>query len=199
MLEALSRTTTHSVGTLQYMSPEQIDAAAVDARADLYALGLMFYELLCGRPPFESASPRELLNMHCTAEPPALPDDVRAGLPKGIERLVFALLRKRPDERPSSAAEVIAALEPFSGGGRDGAHRGPAGDDGEDAGNGAASGGDPEERGHDRTHRARLGGAGDPDAAGRRVFIVVLSVLAGGVTYGVRALLVDDTPAAESE
>jgi eukaryotic-like serine/threonine-protein kinase len=113
VLEALSRSTTHSVGTLQYMSPEQIDAAGVDARSDLYALGLVLYELLCGRAPFESASPRELLNLQCTAEPPPLPDDVRAGLPKGIERLVFALLQKRREDRPRDADAVLEALEPF--------------------------------------------------------------------------------------
>jgi eukaryotic-like serine/threonine-protein kinase len=113
VLEALSRSTTHSVGTLQYMSPEQIDAAGVDARSDLYALGLVFYELLAGRPPFESASPRDLLNLQCTAQPPAFADDVRAGLPKGIERLVFALLEKRPDDRPADADAVLEALEPF--------------------------------------------------------------------------------------
>jgi eukaryotic-like serine/threonine-protein kinase len=113
VLEALSRSTTHSVGTLQYMSPEQIDAAGVDARSDLYALGLVFYELLCGRAPFESASPRELLNLQCTAPPPPLPDDVRAGLPKGIERLVFALLQKRREDRPQDADAVLEALEPF--------------------------------------------------------------------------------------
>ena len=114
VLEALSRSTTHSVGTLQYMSPEQIDAAGVDARSDLYALGLVFYELLAGRAPFESASPRELLNMQCTAEPPPLPDEVRTSLPKGIERLVFSLLRKRPEDRPPDADAVLAALEPFA-------------------------------------------------------------------------------------
>ena len=102
VLEALSRTTTHSVGTLSYMSPEQIDAAPTDARSDLYALGVVFYELLAGAPPFVSASPRELLNLHCTADPPPLPDAVRAGLPKGIERIVFSLLAKRPADRPAS-------------------------------------------------------------------------------------------------
>jgi serine/threonine-protein kinase len=121
VLEALSRTTTHSIGTLQYMSPEQIDAAGVDARSDLYGLGLVLYELLAGHPPFESASPRELLNLQCTAEPTPLPDAVRSGLPKGVERLVFALLSKRPDHRPEHAQAVLTALEPF--GSADGAAR----------------------------------------------------------------------------
>ena len=113
MLAALGNASTHSVGTLAYMSPEQIDAGPVDARSDLYALGLVFYELLAGRPPFQSTSPRELLNLQCTAAPPPLPDAVRRGLPRGVERLLFALLEKRPDERPGSAADVLHELEPF--------------------------------------------------------------------------------------
>jgi serine/threonine protein kinase len=114
VLEAMRQGTTHSVGTLQYMSPEQIDAGEVGPRADLYALGLVFYELLCGQPPFTSASPRELLNLHCTAPVPPLPDHVRRGLPKGVERLVQQLLSKRADERPASADAVVEALEPFA-------------------------------------------------------------------------------------
>lgn len=114
VLEAMRQGTTHSVGTLQYMSPEQIDAGDVGPRADLYALGLVFYELLCGQPPFTSASPRELLNLHCTAPVPPLPDHVRRGLPKGVERLVQQLLSKRADERPASADAVVEALEPFA-------------------------------------------------------------------------------------
>jgi serine/threonine protein kinase len=113
VLQAISRTTTQNVGTLQYMSPEQIDARTVDERSDLYCLGLVLYEMLSGGPPFESASPRELLNMQCTTEPPPLADDVRRGLPSGIERLVYALLAKKPEDRPASAAEVAAQLEPF--------------------------------------------------------------------------------------
>src|SRR5262245_25386185 len=84
MLAALGNASTHSVGTLAYMSPEQIDAGPVDARSDLYALGLVFYELLAGRPPFQSSSPRELLNLQCTAAPPPLPESVRRGLPRGV-------------------------------------------------------------------------------------------------------------------
>jgi len=114
VLEALSKATTHSIGTLQYMSPEQIDAAGVDSRSDLYCLGLVFYEMLAGKPPFESSSPRELLNLQCTAAPPPLPDDARRSLPKGVERLLLELLEKRPDDRPGSAADVLHELEPFA-------------------------------------------------------------------------------------
>ncbi|MCA9712095.1 MAG: serine/threonine protein kinase, partial [Myxococcales bacterium] len=114
VLEAMRQGTTHSVGTLQYMSPEQIDAGDVGPRADLYALGLVLYELIAGRPPFASASPRELLNLHCTEPPPPLPDEVRRGLPKGVERMIFGLLHKNAEDRPASADAVIEALEPFA-------------------------------------------------------------------------------------
>jgi len=113
VLEALSRTTTQSVGTLQYMSPEQIDAVGVDARSDLYCLGLVLYEMLTGKPPFESASPRELLNLQCTAAPPGLPDDVRRALPRGVEQLLLELLEKSADDRPASALDVLHDIEPF--------------------------------------------------------------------------------------
>lgn len=114
VLLAISKTTTQSVGTLQYMSPEQIDAAGVDARSDLYCLGLVLYEMLAGRPPFDSASPRELLNMQCTEPPPPLPADVRSKLPRGVERLLLTLLEKSPEDRPASAHEVLATLDPFA-------------------------------------------------------------------------------------
>ncbi|HEY3497256.1 MAG TPA: serine/threonine-protein kinase [Polyangiaceae bacterium] len=114
VLAALGTVTSHSVGTLAYMSPEQIDAGPIDARSDLYALGLVLYELLAGRPPFESGSPRELLNLQCTAAPPPLPETIRAGLPRGVERLMLELLEKSPDKRPGSAADVLAELEPFA-------------------------------------------------------------------------------------
>jgi serine/threonine-protein kinase len=113
VVEKAGVTNTQSVGTLQYMSPEQIDARTIDARSDLYALGLVLYECLAGAPPFRSASPRELLNMHCTMRAPALPDEVREGLPAGVEDLLFAMLEKDPAARPASAAEVGAKLRPF--------------------------------------------------------------------------------------
>jgi serine/threonine-protein kinase len=114
VLAAAARATnTQSLGTLQYMSPEQIDAKAVDARSDLYALGLVLYEMLAGEAPFRSASPRELLNLQCTAEPPAFDDDLRRSLPRGVESLVRALLEKDPAKRPASAREVLERLAPL--------------------------------------------------------------------------------------
>jgi eukaryotic-like serine/threonine-protein kinase len=125
LVAALGNESTHSAGTLAYMSPEQIDAGPVDARSDLYALGVVLYELLAGRPPFHSTSPRELLNLACTKPPPPLPEEVRAVVPRGVVKLVLELLEKSPDERPASAADVLAALEPFAPGSADRAPRLP--------------------------------------------------------------------------
>ncbi len=113
VLEAANATNTQSIGTLAYMSPEQIDARSIDARSDLYALGLMFYEMIAGVPPFRSTSPRELLNLQCTATPPPLDADVRRGLPRGVEELLFSLLEKDPEKRPGSARVVSERLSPF--------------------------------------------------------------------------------------
>src|SRR5215467_2287621 len=113
VVQAMGQTNTQSVGTLQYMSPEQIDAQTIDHRSDLYCLGLVFYECLAGKPPFQSASPRQLLNLQCTAEPPPLAEELRSGLPKGVEDLVFQLLEKAPEDRPYFAGDVVERLEPF--------------------------------------------------------------------------------------
>jgi serine/threonine-protein kinase len=111
VLEHAHGKSTQSLGTLQYMSPEQIDARAIDGRTDLYALGLLLYEMIAGEPPFQSASPRELLNLQCTAEPPAFPEEIEA--PAGVCELVFQLLAKAPEDRPENADDVLAALAPF--------------------------------------------------------------------------------------
>jgi serine/threonine protein kinase len=113
VLEAVHATNTQSIGTLQYMSPEQIDAHTIDARSDLYSLGLLFYEMLSGKAPFHSASPRELLNMQCTTPAPPLGEEVRQTMPRGVEDLLFSLLEKSPDDRPASAVDVIDRLAPF--------------------------------------------------------------------------------------
>ena len=103
--------TTRSTGTLQYMSPEQIDAQDVGPASDLYSLGLVLYEMLTGAPPFQSTSPRELLNLQCTASPPPLDDALLAELPEGTAALIDDLLAKAPGDRPASASDVVVWID----------------------------------------------------------------------------------------
>jgi serine/threonine protein kinase len=112
ILETIAGSTTHS-GTPDYMSPEQIDALPIDGRSDLFALGLMAWEMLAGRRPFASESPRAQLELVCTAPTPSLPEHVRAGLPPVLEQLIGWLLAKQPADRPGSAEEVVSLLEPL--------------------------------------------------------------------------------------
>jgi eukaryotic-like serine/threonine-protein kinase len=197
VMEALSKTTTHSVGTLQYMSPEQIDATGIDARSDLYSLGLCMYEMLGGKAPFESVSPRELLNLQCTMTPPPLPEEVRAGLPRGIERLVMQLLEKRPDARPADAEAVLAVLDDFRSDavptGRTIASTQPPARSGATEVPGLA----PPQASRPRDSTPRIADTIGllEHAAGPRTLgtgwaialIVVLSLLAGGITWWMRA------------
>jgi serine/threonine-protein kinase len=106
------------VGTPSYMSPEQIESGGtVDARSDLYSLGCVLYALLTGRPPFHGGSLYRLLRQQMEDDP-VPPSVLRVGLPAAWNTLVTALLAKRPEQRPDSAAEVagrlreLAALSP---------------------------------------------------------------------------------------
>ena len=100
-----------AVGTPAYMAPEQVAAdPAVDARADLYSLGCVAYELLTGAPPFTARAPRALMAAHLT-ETPAPLDARRSDVPPALAALVLRLLAKSPDDRPQSADDVRRALD----------------------------------------------------------------------------------------
>ncbi len=103
------------VGTYAYAAPEQFNGGDVDARTDLYSLGVLFYRLLTGQRPFDSDSPEELRRMH-TLEQARHPCEVVPGIPTEVGDVVMQLLRKVPDERPDSAGRVMEALVRFSGG-----------------------------------------------------------------------------------
>ena len=100
-----------ALGTPAYMAPEQATGdPAVDHRTDLYALGLVGYEMLAGRQPFQGRSPAQLLAAHATARPTPL-RELRPGVPPALGDLVMRLLEKRPVDRPQSADEVLRLLE----------------------------------------------------------------------------------------
>lgn len=99
-----------SIGTPQYMAPEQAAADVIDHRVDIYAFGIMAYEMLTGLPPFHGRSAKQLLAAQLTETPAPLASS-RAGIPAALQDLVMRCLQKEADERPQSAAELIEALE----------------------------------------------------------------------------------------
>ena len=97
------------VGTAQYLAPEQVDGRAVDGRTDVYSLGVVLYEMLCGRPPFTGQTDMAVAIQHVTTSPLA-PRQVRAGIPRALEEVVLRAMAKRPEARYQSAAELQTAL-----------------------------------------------------------------------------------------
>ena len=98
------------VGTAGYMAPEQVKGENVDARADLFALGVILYEMLAGQHPFRRASTFETLHAVLTINPPD-PPALNRQVPPALWRIVMHLLEKAPDERFQSALDVVWALE----------------------------------------------------------------------------------------
>jgi eukaryotic-like serine/threonine-protein kinase len=101
-----------TVGTPQYMSPEQVASSKVDGRSDLYSAGIMFYELVVGQPPFtasEADGPFTLMAKHVQA-PPKPPSVLRPGLDLRLEEVILKSLSKRPEERFQTGQEFDEAM-----------------------------------------------------------------------------------------
>ena len=99
-----------ALGTPGYMAPEQIAAdPSADHRADIYAFGVMAYEMLAGETPFHGRNPRTLFAAHLTEAPKPLAEH-RPDIPVGLAALVMRCLAKDPADRPESADELVAAL-----------------------------------------------------------------------------------------
>jgi serine/threonine-protein kinase len=103
-------TTGQLLGTARYLAPEQVAGEGVDHRADLYACGVVLYESLTGRPPFEGGSHIATATMRLTQEPPP-PGSLRPGIPRRLETATMQALARDPDHRFQSADEMSSALD----------------------------------------------------------------------------------------
>jgi eukaryotic-like serine/threonine-protein kinase len=97
------------VGTIEYMSPEQVRGQETDARSDIYSLGILLYEMLTGRVPFSSDSEFDLMKMQID-EAPQPPRVFSAQIPQAVEQAIMRALAKRPEARFQSAADFRNSL-----------------------------------------------------------------------------------------
>lgn len=100
----------HLVGTLEYISPEQVAGKETDSRSDLYSLGAVFYEMLTSRLPFKKNTDYELIKAQIEEKPEAL-RRINPDIPSGLEKAVLKMLHKKPGKRFSDAAACCDALE----------------------------------------------------------------------------------------
>ena len=108
-------TTGNLLGTSRYLSPEQVSGGEVDARSDIYALGVVLFEMLTGRPPFQAETHIATATMRLTNDPPP-PRALRPGIPRRVEAVVMKALARDPADRFQTAEDMAAALERASPG-----------------------------------------------------------------------------------
>lgn len=101
-----------SLGTPTYVAPEQAAGdPGLDHRADLYALGVVAYEMITGHPPFASRLPHTVIQAHAQRQPDPL-EQRRPDVPPALAKLVMRCLAKRPEERPTSGRDIVGLLNP---------------------------------------------------------------------------------------
>ena len=104
------------MGTPAYISPEQAQGRPVDARSDIYSLGIILYEMVTGRVPFMADTPLAIIFQH-VSDPLPLPSSLKPGLPEALEQVILKALAKDPGDRFASAAEFASAWKRARAGG----------------------------------------------------------------------------------
>jgi hypothetical protein len=97
------------IGTLEYMAPEQVKGQETDARSDIYALGMMLYEVLTGKTPFDTENEFELMKLQTEAMPQN-PREIKPDIPEEVEAAIMQAIAKDPDERFQTAGEFREVL-----------------------------------------------------------------------------------------
>src|SRR3712207_2501182 len=98
------------MGTAQYLSPEQAQGHPVDARSDLYSIGVVLYELVTGRVPFDAESPVTIALRHVSEEP-VPPSQLNPAVPPALDAVVLRAMAKDPAHRFQDADSFVAALQ----------------------------------------------------------------------------------------
>ncbi len=104
------------MGSPKYMAPEQVTSGEISTRTDVYAIGIILYEMLCGKPPFEKKQSMSTLVAHVNEPPPPLAERAKAPVSPEMEAVVMCCLEKSPDARYASMRDLIKALKRASGG-----------------------------------------------------------------------------------
>jgi len=107
--ETMNLSSDNAAGTAYYISPEQAAGGEVDARSDIYSLGVVMYEMATGRVPFDGDDPFEIAKKQITAAP-VPPSEINPNIPKGLEAMILMAMEKMPDARFKDAGEMLKYL-----------------------------------------------------------------------------------------
>ncbi len=98
------------IGTLPYISPEQAKGEGVDQRADIYSMGIILFEMLTGKLPFEARTPKEYIQKHLQEKPPPI-TEMKSDVPPTLQNIILKCLQKSPDDRYQNCDEILKELE----------------------------------------------------------------------------------------
>lgn len=104
--------TGEAIGSVHYISPEQVKGSVTDARSDIYSVGVVFYEMLTGKLPFESDNTAQLIFMQIQNDP-VMPHEINADIPVGLEQITLKSMQKNQNYRYQSASEMLMDIEKF--------------------------------------------------------------------------------------